>query len=87
MWFLALKTTEGWILFIFLSNNKTVCAHTGGKKNVPDVAWVFSMSMFFSLTFVIHLQLHPVDNLGGDHYLAKLSLCCQSVRSLQKRFV
>jgi hypothetical protein len=36
---------------------------------------------------VIHLQLHPVDNLGGDHYLAKLSLCCQSVSSLQKRFV
>jgi hypothetical protein len=75
--------------FILFSQQQQNCfsAHTGGKKNVPDAAWVFSMSMFFSLIFVIRLQLHPVDNVGGDHYLAKLSLCCQSVRSLQKRFV
>ncbi len=46
---------------------------------------IFNEHVF--LSFVIHLQLHPVDNLGGDHYLAKLSLCCQSVSSLQKRFV
>lgn len=51
VWFLALKTTEGWFFFIFfsLSNNKTVLAHTREGRRMSQMRHGYFQWACFSL--------------------------------------